>query len=101
MRAQAIEDVIQAIEAIADPGERAKAATDALKVLHDGNAALAATRRESVLELRAQGQSLRTIGTALGIYHSRVQQIIAGEPTGTGVPGRKKKAEGTSAPEGA
>lgn len=91
MRAQAIEDAINAIGAIQDPAERAKVATEVLSVIHDGNSTLSAHRREAILELRAQGKSLRAIAAMLGLFHSRVQQIISGEPTGVGVPGRRPK----------
>jgi hypothetical protein len=98
-RARAIRKQIQAIEAIGDPTERAKAATDALDVIKDGNRALSATRRDAVIRLREQGLSLRVITGLLGLrYHRTVQQIINGEPTGTGTPGRKK-APDAEAPE--
>jgi DNA-directed RNA polymerase specialized sigma24 family protein len=91
MRAQAIQDAIDAVNAIQDPTERAKVTTEALDIVHKGNGTLSASRREAVLELRAQGKSLRAIAAILGLFHSRVQQIISGEPTGVGVPGRKPK----------
>lgn len=93
MRAEAIQAAIEAVSAITDPAERARAATDALKVLHDGNATLAALRRTAIGELKAQGMSYRQIGPAIGVNHTRVGQILTGEPTGTGVSGRKPKAQ--------
>lgn len=93
MRAEAIQAAIEAVGAITDPAERARAATDALKVLHDGNATLASLRRTAVAELQSQGMSYRQIGPAIGVNHTRVGQILSGEPTGIGVAGRKSKAQ--------
>lgn len=91
MEAEKITEALAAIDAITDPAERAQAATDALHALKDGNAALATTRRAAIEELHGQGWSYRRIGESIGVNHARVGQILSGEPTGVGVPGRKPK----------
>lgn len=82
MRAEQIQSAITAITSIDDPAERGRAATDVLKVIHDGNKALARVRREAVLELRRQKMTYREIGPAIGVHYSRVKQIEIGEATG-------------------
>lgn len=82
MRAEQIQDAIKAVTSIEDPAERGRAATDVLKVIHDGNRTLARLRRDVVLELRSQKMTYREIGPAIGVHYSRVKQIETGEPTG-------------------
>lgn len=100
MRAEAIQEAIDAISAVKDPADRVLATTDALRVLHDGTGPLAALRRAALIEMHDAGMSYRQISAALKesgteISFARVGQIISGEPTGVGVPGRKsKKAPG-------
>lgn len=102
MRAQEIQTAIEAIGAIEDPTERAKAATEALGVIHDGNATLATLRRAAISELQAQGMSYRQIAPALDLHFSRIGQIMSGEPSGVGRPGRtpKPKPEAVTSDEG-
>lgn len=91
MEAEKIAAALAAIDAITDPAERAQAASDALRTIHDANGALAATRRTAIEELHGNGWSYRRIGESIGVNHARVGQILSGEPTGVGVPGRKPK----------
>lgn len=98
MRAEAIQAAIAAVGAVEDPAERVLATTDALRVLHDGAGPLAALRRAALTEMHDSGMSYRQISAALKaagtkISFTRVGQIIVGEPTGVGVPGRKKKTD--------
>lgn len=94
MQAEAIAAALAAIEAIADPAERAQAATDALHAIKNGNATLATVRRAAVEELHGQGWGYRRIGESIGVHYTRVGQILSGEPTGVGVPGRRPKKGG-------
>jgi len=94
MQAEAIAAALAAIDAISDPAERAQAASDALRTIHDANGTLATTRRAAVEELHDQGWGYRRIGKTIGVHYTRVGQILSGEPTGVGVPGRKPKRAG-------
>lgn len=89
-RAQRIQDAITEITQIEDPQVRAKAATEALKAIHDGNSTLAHARRAGIQELRAAGMTYRAIGPAIGVHFSRVKQLETGEPTG--IHARPRKA---------
>lgn len=90
-RAQRIHDAITEITQIEDPQVRAKAATEALKAIHEGNSTLAEARRDGVKELRAAGLSYRAIGPLIGVHFSRVKQLESGEPTGIHARPRKEK----------
>lgn len=90
-QARNIATAIAAIGIITDPVERVCDASRALRIIHNANHVLAASRRAAVEELHGQGWSYRRIGQALSINHARVGQILSGEPTGVGVPGRKAK----------
>lgn len=92
-RAQRIRDAIDEITQIEDPQVRAKAATEALKAIHDGNSALAQARRDGIKELRAAGMTYRAIGPAIGVHFSRVKQLETGEPTGIHARSRKESGE--------
>lgn len=93
-RAQRIQDAITEITQIEDPQVKAKAATEALKAVKDGNAALAAARRDGVKEMREDGLSYRKIGPLIGVHFSRVKQIETGEPTGIHARSRKDTEPG-------
>ena len=91
-RAQRIRDLIEEITEIEDPRVRAKAATEALDVVHTGNSTLAKARREGIVALREAGLSYRKIADAIGIHFTRVKQIETGAPTGVNAR-RKQQAE--------
>lgn len=90
-QARNIATAIAAIGIITDPVERVCDASRALRIIHNANHTLAAARRAAVEELRDQGWSHQRIGDAIGTHRSRVGQILSGEHTGVGVPGRKSK----------
>lgn len=89
--AEKIAAALAAIDAITDPAEHTQAASDALRTIHKANHRLAESRRASVTELHNRGWSYEKISRLTGTVRSRVGQIISGEPTGVGVPGRKPK----------
>lgn len=90
---QRVFDAIDALDAITDPLERAKALGQVLKALPDKNKALKAARQQAVAELMARPDaSLRSVGAELGISFSTVQDIMKGY-SGSGSK-RPKKAEG-------
>jgi hypothetical protein len=82
-RAEDMQKAIDAISKIDDPEDRARAATEALDLIHVANATLARIRRDDIKTLRAAGMSYRKIGEALGIHFTRVKQIEDGAPTGS------------------
>ena len=76
---QRVFDAIDALDAITDPLERAKALGQVLKALPDKNRALKAARQQAVAELMARPDaSLRSVGAELGISFSTVQDIMKG-----------------------
>lgn len=89
--AKVVQDAVAAVLAITDRTERAKAATDVLKVLGEANGALAKQRQEDIVAMRAAGMSYRQIGAALEIHHTRVRQIEFGNPMGNSALGRAAK----------
>ncbi|QJT04378.1 protein phosphatase CheZ [Streptomyces asoensis] len=77
--AQRVFDAIDAVKAIADPTERARALGEVLKALPGQNKALKEARQAAVSELLARpGASLRTVGAELNISFSTVQDIVKG-----------------------
>ena len=90
--AQRVFDAIDALKAIADPTERARALGEVLKALPGRNKELKQARQEAVKELLARpGASLRTVGAELDISFSTVQDIVKGY-SGSGK-NRPKKGE--------
>lgn len=80
-------DVVDSLEALEDPAERAKRAGQMLAAWPVQGSRLREIRQEAVVAMRAQKVSYRQIAKTLGISLARVQQIEAGER------GRKAKAE--------
>lgn len=80
-------DVVDSLEALEDPAERAKRAGALLAAWPVQGSRLREIRQEAVAAMRAQSVSYRQIAKTLGISLARVQQIEAGER------GRKAKAE--------
>ena len=75
-------DAVEALAAIPDATERAKAAGEMTEAMRETAPRVAAIRQQAIKELRAQGRSYREIGEALGIHFTRVRQIESGESTG-------------------
>lgn len=90
--AQRIQDVIDGITQIEGPQARAKAATEALELIHRANGVLSKLRREDIKTMRGNGLTYRAIADAIGIHFSRVKQIETGAPTGTSARSRAAKA---------
>jgi GntR family transcriptional regulator len=68
--------------AIADPVDRAKAASEAIDDLRALTADLARVRREAVLELRRGGRTQAEVARLLGVTYGRVSQLEAAAPRG-------------------
>jgi hypothetical protein len=79
-------DVVESLEHIEDPAERALRAGGLLAVWPSQHTRLREIRQAAVVALRAQDVSYRKIAKLLGVSLARVQQIEAGER------GRKPKA---------
>lgn len=94
-RAQRIQNAIDEITQIQDPKARAKAATEALELIHAANGVLAKLRRADIKTMRGHGLTYRAIAEAIGIHFTRVKQIETGAPTGTSARSRAAKAAGT------
>lgn len=75
-------DAVEALAAIPDATERAKAAGEMTDTMRETTPRVAAIRQQAIKELRAEGKSYREIGEALGIHFTRVRQIESGESTG-------------------
>lgn len=82
-----VTDVVDSLEALEDPAERAKRAGRLLAAWPDQGSRLRVIRQEAVMAMRAQKVSYRDIAKKLGISLARVQQIEAGER------GKKAKPE--------
>lgn len=80
--AKTLRDAVDAVVAIADPAERAKAATELLKAIGPANNTLSELRAADIKTMRAAGMSYRQIGAAIGVHFTRVKQIESGVPTG-------------------
>ncbi|MFE1349549.1 hypothetical protein [Streptomyces sp. NPDC058757] len=90
---QRVFDAIDALDAITDPLERARALGQVLKALPDKNRALKAARQQAVAELMARPDaSLRSVGAELGISFSTVQDIMKGY-SGSGSKRPKKETK--------
>lgn len=74
-----VTDVVDSLEALDDPAERAKRAGKLLAAWPDQGSRLRKIRQEAVVAMRAQKVSYRDIAKKLGISLARVQQIEAGE----------------------
>lgn len=66
---------IASVEAIGDPAERARAATELLSRYQAAVNRLARIRRRAIAELRAEGLSYSQVGEALGVTRGRVAQL--------------------------
>lgn len=82
-----VTDVVDSLEALDDPAERAQRAGQLLAAWPDQGSRLRQIRQEAVMAMRADKVSYRDIAKKLGISLARVQQIEAGER------GRKPKTE--------
>lgn len=83
-----VTNVVDSLETLEDPTERARRAGKLLAEWPAQGARLRRIRQEAVVAMRAQKISYRQIAKTLGISLARVQQIEAGER------GRKTKTEG-------
>lgn len=91
--AQRVFDAIEALQAIKDPIDQAKAVGEVLQGLPTHNKALKELRQAAVRELLAQpGASYRTVGAVLGIHFTTVRAIDQGY-SGSGKDRPKKAAE--------
>lgn len=79
-------EVVESLEGIEDPAERALRAGGLLAVWPAQHTRLREIRQRAVVALRAQDVSYRQIAKMLGVSLARVQQIEAGER------GKKPKA---------
>ncbi|GHE31806.1 hypothetical protein GCM10017673_38200 [Streptosporangium violaceochromogenes] len=70
--------LLDGIDQIADPVDRARAAQELLRAIPDIQRRLRAARQEAVVALRGAGHSHADIGTVLGISRGRAQQIAEG-----------------------
>jgi hypothetical protein len=82
-----IQKLIDDLNAVEDPAQRGRLATEALNAVKDFNAQAAAIRREAAQQLKDQGLTYKEIGEALGpegepLHFTRVPQILKGGPTG-------------------
>jgi hypothetical protein len=89
-----VTDVVDSLEALEDPAERAQRAGRLLAEWPAQGSRLREIRQEAVVAMRANKVSYRQIAKTLGISLARVQQIEAGER------GKKPKAEGTADDQG-
>lgn len=85
-------DDIEAVEAIADPIERAREAGKRLDAIPGWQTRLRVIRQNAVLEMRANHISLAEIGRLLDLHRNRVQQIAEGRSAG-GQGGKIKPAD--------
>ncbi|MET7933467.1 helix-turn-helix domain-containing protein [Streptomyces sp. NPDC005322] len=72
-------EVVDSLEAMEDPAERARKAGRLLAELPNQQSRLREIRQAAVVAMRAQKISYRQIAKTLGISLARVQQIEAGE----------------------
>ncbi|MBW1601416.1 hypothetical protein JJV70_04700 [Streptomyces sp. JJ66] len=71
-------EVLDSLERMDDPAERARKAGALLKAWPDQHMRLREIRQAAVVALRAKNVSYRNIAKTLGISLARVQQIEAG-----------------------
>ncbi|WP_406420878.1 hypothetical protein [Streptomyces sp. NBC_00842] len=91
--AQRVFDAIDALEQIADPTERARAASKVLKNLPDRNKQLKEMRRAAVQEMLSHDEATyRSVAAELGIHFTTVQSIVKGH-SGSGSTRPRKSAE--------
>lgn len=72
-------EVVDSLEDMEDPAERARRAGKLLALWPEQHTRLREIRQAAVVAMRAQKISYRQIAKALGISLARVQQIEAGE----------------------
>lgn len=70
--------MLDAVRAIEDPEQRAKAAQELLRSLQESIPEAADIRRSGVQEMRERGDSHADVARALNISRSAAQQIAAG-----------------------
>lgn len=75
-------DAVDALAAIPDATERAKAAGDFIDATRETSPRVTAIRQEAIKQMRADGMTYRAIGERLGIHFTRVKQLESGESTG-------------------
>jgi DNA-binding transcriptional regulator YiaG len=75
-------DAVEALAAIPDATERARAAGEMTEAMRETTPEVARIRQQAIKELRAQKLSYRAIGDLLGIHFTRVKQLETGESTG-------------------
>lgn len=75
-------DAVEALSAISDATERARAAGEMTEAVRDTAPEIARIRQEAIKEMRAQKLTYRAIGELLGIHFTRVKQLETGESTG-------------------
>lgn len=96
--AQRVLDALDDVESMTDEIARARAISQLLKDQKKRNPRLKEHRDETVRNLRAQGDSLRSIANQVGLSLGTVQDILRGH-TGTWADRRKKKEAGGTSPE--
>jgi transcriptional regulator with XRE-family HTH domain len=75
-------DNVERVEAIRDPAERLRAATDGIATAQRDLVELGRIRKSLIDELRQQGMSFSQIGELAGLTRGRIHQILqAGPPT--------------------
>lgn len=75
---QAVLDSIDALGHAEAPSERAKRLTQLLDAMPGAQSKIREMRQQAVIEMRAEGMSLRAIATELDISFGRVRDIIEG-----------------------
>lgn len=73
---------LDAVQAIADPAERAREIGRRLVEIRDWQQIMREMRRAAVLELRADRYTYAQIAEMLGLHRNRVQQIAEGRSAG-------------------
>ncbi|MFC8676724.1 helix-turn-helix domain-containing protein [Streptomyces griseorubiginosus] len=99
---QRVVDAVEAMRAIEDEVERAKAITDLLRVQGEAEPSLREDRRQTVLRMRADKVPFRKIAATLGVSVGTVQDIVRGHSGPWGSRPRKAAGEKGSSgkPEG-
>lgn len=69
------------VRAIPDVRERVRAANAAIAEVAEFSTAMAAITRETVQQLRAEGDSLAQVAAKLGVSRGRAQQLAAPKKT--------------------
>lgn len=83
-------DAIDELGELGDATDRARRLTQLLDQWPDTHSKVSEMRQQAVQALKDQGLSLRKIGELIGVSHTRVRQILAGE---TANPRKRKPPE--------